>query len=398
MRYLERKQQKFVDKIDWTLVLILFLFFIVSCISIYSAQTDNQYGMNFVKLQAQWYVIGLMIIGCALVFDPSQYRKLSYIAYGVGLILLIGLIILPHCQQGCIVAERNGAHSWYDIPGAGLIQPSEFMKTFLILAISNIIATHHEKIRIKTLKTDFFLLLKIGVAALLPMGLVLKQNDLGTTLVILAIVAGLILISGISWKIIVPLYSSLITIGGAILYLVIYAPEFLKKYLHVQPHQFSRIYIWFDPTIDPEGDGFHLIRAMSAIGSGEITGKGFLGKEVYLPERHTDFVFSIIGEEFGFVGASAVICLFFILIYHLTKTAMQTKDPFNSYVCAGIICMITFHVIENIGMSIQLLPITGIPLPFISYGGSSLMGNMLALGLIFSIRFYHKEYMFSSDK
>jgi rod shape determining protein RodA len=393
---LKNQQNKLIDKIDWTLVLLLFLFFIVSSVSIYSAQTDNQYGANFVKSQAMWYIIGAGVIGFSLLFDPSQYRKLSWILYGFGIMLLLGLIVLPHCQQGCIVAERNGAASWYQIPKLGLIQPSEFMKIFLILTLSNIIASHHEKNTIKTAKTDFYLLLKIGIASLLPIGLVL-HNDLGTSLVMMAIASGLILISGITWKIIVPLYASVISIGGTILYLVVFAPDLLKKYLGVKAYQFSRIYIWLDPSIDPEGDGYHLIRAMTAIGSGEITGKGFLGKEVYLPERHTDFVFSIVAEEFGFVGASVVICLFFVLIYHLTKTALQTKDPFNSYVCAGIICMIAFHVFENIGMSIQVLPITGIPLPFISYGGSSLMGNMLAIGLIFSIRFYHREYMFSSD-
>ena len=137
---------------------------------------------------------------------------------------------------------------------------------------------------------------------------------------------------------------------------------------------------------------------MSAIGSGEITGKGYQGREVYVPENHTDFIFTVIGEEYGFIGASIVVSLFFLLIYHLTKITLQLKDPFSTYVCAGIIAMITFHVFQNIGMTIQLLPITGIPLPFISYGGSSLMGNMLALGLVFSMKFHHRTYMFGSSE
>ena len=118
---------------------------------------------------------------------------------------------------------------------------------------------------------------------------------------------------------------------------------------------------------------------------------------MYVAESHTDFIFTTISEDWGFIGASLVICMYFFLIYHLTKITLELKDPFSTYICAGIIAMITFHVFENIGMTIQLLPITGIPLPFISYGGSSLMGNMLAIGLVFSMKFHHRTYMFSSD-
>jgi rod shape determining protein RodA len=136
---------------------------------------------------------------------------------------------------------------------------------------------------------------------------------------------------------------------------------------------------------------------MQAIGSGEITGKGYLDREVNVPENHTDFIFTVIGEEYGFIGASIVIILYFLLIFHIIRTALETNSHFNAYVCAGIISMTAFHVFENIGMSIQLLPITGIPLPFISYGGSSLMGNMFAMGIIFSIRYYHRNYMFATE-
>ena len=115
-----------------------------------------------------------------------------------------------------------------------------------------------------------------------------------------------------------------------------------------------------------------------------------------MPEGHTDFIFAVIGEEYGFFGASAVIILFFMLIYNMTKIGLETKNEYNTYICVGVICMLTFHVFENIGMTIGLLPITGIPLPFLSYGGSSLLGNMMAMGLIFSIRYHHRKYMFST--
>jgi rod shape determining protein RodA len=248
------------------------------------------------------------------------------------------------------------------------------------------------------LKWDFLLLLKLGVTTAVPLGLIMLQPDLGTGLVILAILTGMILVSGISWKIILPIYSAGASLGALILYLVINKPELLEKYLKVKSYQFLRIYAWIDPANNESGAGFHLMKSLSAIGSGLLTGKGFGNREVYIPEGHTDFIFSVIGEEYGFVGGSILVGLYFMLIYHLIRTALDTNDPFNTYVCTGIISMITFHVFQNIGMTIQVLPITGIPLPFISYGGSSLMGNMFAMGLIYSIRYHHRNYMFATDK
>lgn len=386
-------EKKAPDRFDWTLAFILFLFFIVSLISIYSAQTSGQYSTNFVLDQLKWYIVGAIIIGGALFFDPDQYKKLSWIFYGFGIFLLIVLWIAAKLHLG-IAKERNGAYSWFTLP-FGSIQPSEFMKVFLILAISRLTSDHNQKYPVKTLQSDFWLLVKIGLTALLPLVLIMEQPDLGTALVIMAITAGMILVSGISWKIILPSFSLVALLGVGIIGVMIYFPDFLKD--HIDPYQYGRIYAWLDPYSYASGDGLHLISSLQAIGSGEIFGKGFMGKEVYVMERHTDFIFSLIAEEYGFIGASVVISLFFLLIYHLIKISLETNSQFNSYICAGIISMTAFHVFQNIGMTIQVLPITGIPLPFLSYGGSSLMGNMLAMGLVFSIRFYHKNYMFEAD-
>jgi rod shape determining protein RodA len=381
------------DRFDWTLAFILFLFCIVSLISIYSAQTSGQYETNFVFDQLKWYIVGAVIITGALFFDPDQYKKLSWIFYGFGIFLLFVLMISPHCKT-CIAPERNGAHSWFILP-IGSIQPSEFMKVFLIMAISRLISDHNQKNQVKTLQSDFWLLVKIGLTAMVPLALIMEQPDLGTALVIMAITAGMILVSGISWKIILPTFSFVALLGVGIIGIMLYFPDFLKD--HIDPYQYGRIYAWLDPYSYASGEGLHLISSLQAIGSGEIFGKGFMGKEVYVMERHTDFIFSLIAEEYGFIGASVVISLFFLLVYHLIKISLETNSQFNSYICAGIISMTAFHVFQNIGMTIQVLPITGIPLPFLSYGGSSLMGNMLAMGLVFSIRFYHKNYMFEAD-
>ena len=183
---------------------------------------------------------------------------------------------------------------------------------------------------------------------------------------------------------------------AVVMYLAIWQRPWMEK-MGVDPYQFKRIDSWLDPQSYSQDAGMQLLRSLLAIGSGQTAGKGFGNREVYMPESHSDFIFSTIGEEFGFIGGSIVIILFFILIFQLTRTGLETKNQFYSYLCTGVIAMMSFHAFQNIGMTIQLLPITGIPLPFISYGGSSLLSNMIAMGMILSIRYHYKQYMFSSE-
>lgn len=376
------------------------MFCLISLFAIASAQTTGQYKVdgipiNFVPSQIQWYVIGSIIIAFTMYLEPEQYKKMAWIIYGSGLFLLALLHFLP--DQMSLVAPRNGAKSWFHLPGIGSIQPAEFMKTFFIIGLARLITKHHEQFIKKTLKTDFYLLGKIFVTMLVPFIFIMTQSDLGTGLVFIAITAALVIVSGITWRIILPVFAVTATLGSILLWMALYAQDFITNTLGFSTYQLERIYSWLDPYSYSSNEGNHLITSLNAIGSGEISGKGFKEREVYVAESHTDFIFSTIGEDWGFIGASLVICMYFLLIYHLTKITLELKDPFSTYVCAGIIAMITFHVFQNIGMTIQLLPITGIPLPFISYGGSSLMGNMLAIGLVFSMKFHHRTYMFSSD-
>ena len=387
----------FADRFDWTLAFIILLFLIISLFAISSAQTTGQYATNFVFKQLFWYGVGVVIISMTMFFEPEQYKKLSWVIYGIGIFLLFLLFILPGSLE--IVAERNNAKSWFHLPfGIGSIQPAEFMKTFFILGLARLITKHNESYLIKTVKTDFILLGKIALVLIVPLAFILKQPDLGTALVFLAISVALIIVAGITWKIILPLFVGAIVTGGTLLYFALYQQDFLSNTFGFKGYQFARIYSWLDPYSYASDEGMHLITSLNAIGSGEIFGKGYGERVVYVPENHTDFIFAVIGEEYGFVGASIVVSLYFLLIFHLTKITLQLKDAYSTYVCAGIIAMITFHVFENIGMTIQLLPITGIPLPFISYGGSSLMGNMLAIGLVFSMKFHHRTYMFAKNE
>jgi len=392
------KRQTFTERFDWTLCLILFLFFLISCLSIYSAQTTGQYSVNFVALQIRWYVVCSIIIAIIINFDPDQFKKMTWYLYGLGVIFLLILFIVPgSTASNALIPIRNNAQSWFQIPGVGLIQPSEFMKTFLILALSKVTVQHHEKTKFKTVKTDMYLLLKLGIITFIPLAFIIKQPDLGTALVIIAIFLGITLVSGITWKILLPMFGSAAAIGSTLILLVLYFPDLLEI-LGFHPYQFKRIYSWLQPEDFSGGDAFQLEQSLSAIGSGMMIGKGFSEGTVYIPEAHSDFIYSVIGEDWGFLGGSIVIGLYFILIYHLTKIALSATDPFISYICTGVISTVTFHVFQNIGMTIQVLPITGIPLPFISYGGSSLMGNMLAMGIIFSIQYYNKPFMFSRNR
>ncbi|WML25028.1 FtsW/RodA/SpoVE family cell cycle protein [Neobacillus sp. OS1-33] len=379
------------SKLDYNLVFILILLFLASCLAIYSAQASGQYKENFLIKQIFWYAVGGGIIAVVMTLDSDQIRKLTWYAYGFGILMLGFLIVAPES----IAPVINGAKNWFKIPGVGTIQPSEFVKIFIIVALARLIEDHHNKHQIKTIQTDFWLLVKMGAVTMGPLVLIIKQ-DLGTSLVFLAILIGMIFISGISWKLLAPLFTFGIALIGTIFYFVLWKPELLAKYLGVGEYQLRRIYSWLDPYSYQGSDAYQLTKSLLAIGSGQTGGKGFGNREVYLPESQTDFIFSVVGEEYGFIGASVLISLFFLLIYHITKVGMETKNNFYTYICVGVISMITFHVFQNIGMTIGVLPITGIPLPFISYGGSALMGNMLGLGLIFSIRYHYKKYMFST--
>lgn len=387
-------QKKQIPKIDYGIILTLMLMMIASLIIIFSAQTTGQYKTNFVLQQVMWYTIGSVVAALVMQLDSEQMRKISWYLYGAGLVMLIILFLSP--DNIAFTRRVNGAQSWFFIPGAGAIQPSEFMKVFTILVLARLATDHHVKFIHKTIKTDFWLLMKLGLTTAVPVAFILKQPDLGTSLVFLAIFLGVVLVSGVTWKLLVPIFASVSLLGGTVLYIAIKMPQYLK-FLGVKQYQFKRIYSWLDPYTYQSNEGFQLVKSLLAIGSGMTSGKGFGNREVYMPESHSDFIFSTLGEEFGFIGGSIVISLFFLLIYQITRVGLDTKNPFYSYICVGVISMIAFHVFQNIGMTIGLLPITGIPLPFISYGGSSLLSNMLAIGIIMSVRYHYRKYMFSSN-
>lgn len=385
--------KSFIQRIDWRLIFIVLLLFATSCLIINSAMSSGQYGTNFLLKQVLYYAMGFILAIILIFISPKTIRKYVWIVYILGNLSLVGLIVSPESSFTPII---NGAKSWYRL-GPISVQPSEFMKIILILVLANVVYQHNRFTYNKSITRDFNLLFKIFLTSLVPMGLILFQNDLGTTLVLIAIILGVIIVSGVTWRILAPVFIALFTFGSSVILLMIYKPSIIEKVSGIQTYQFGRINSWLDPYTYSSGDGYHLTESLKAIGSGQIFGKGLNNGEVYIPENHTDFIFSIIGEEFGFIGTIAVLIIFLMLFFHLIKLATTTSHPFNAIFIIGYLTFVLFHVVQNIGMTIQLLPITGIPLPFISYGGSSLWSLMAGIGIILSI-YYHEKDKFAVVK
>ncbi|MCD2477068.1 rod shape-determining protein RodA, partial [Mammaliicoccus lentus] len=354
--------KSFIQRIDWRLIFIVLLLFVTSCLIINSAMSSGQYGTNFLLKQVLYYAMGFILAIILIFISPKTIRKYVWIVYILGNLSLVGLIVSPESSFTPII---NGAKSWYRL-GPISVQPSEFMKIILILVLANVVYQHNRFTYNKSITRDFNLLFKIFLTSLVPMGLILFQNDLGTTLVLIAIILGVIIVSGVTWRILAPVFIALFAFGASVILLMIYKPSIIEKVSGIQTYQFGRINSWLDPYTYSSGDGYHLTESLKAIGSGQIFGKGLNNGEVYIPENHTDFIFSIIGEEFGFIGTIAVLIIFLMLFFHLIKLATTTSHPFNAIFIIGYLTFVLFHVVQNIGMTIQLLPITGIPLPFIS--------------------------------
>lgn len=386
------KNNHWIRRVDWTLVGFLVLLAIISVTIINSAMGGGQYSANFGIRQVLYYVLGGFIAFLIMLVSPKKLMKYTYLLYFLFCAALFILIIIPETPFTPVI---NGAKSWYKL-GPISVQPSEFMKIVLILALAKLISKHNQFTFNKSLETDFKLLLKIFGISIIPMGLILLQNDLGTTLVICAIIVGVIIVSGITWKIIAPLFITVFLLASSIILSIIFKPSLIENSLGIKTYQLGRISSWLDPYTYSSGDGYHLTESLKAIGSGQLFGKGFNQGEVYIPENHTDFIFSVIGEEFGFIGSVILILVFLGLMFHLVRLATKIESPFSKLFIIGYTALILFHVLQNIGMTIQLLPITGIPLPFISYGGSSLWSLMCGIGVLLSIS-YHQPKQYSPD-
>ncbi|AZP03221.1 FtsW/RodA/SpoVE family cell cycle protein [Jeotgalibaca ciconiae] len=393
MRNQQTNSKPDVSKIDYGIILSVLLLAIISVVTLYSTMylMSSTPSLKPVIMHIAWYALGTIVVIIMMNFDSEQLWKLAPVAYFLGIILLI-LVLIFYDRE---LYASQGAKSWFAF-GPVTVQPSEVVKISLIMMLGRVITKHNMETEERSVKTDWLLLLKIAAWSFPVLFLILIQNDLGTVLVYLAIIIGMTLMSGVSWKILLPVFVIIGTLGALLIVLVVYNRELLLT-VGFKPYQFARIDSWLDPFSDSRGDAFQLAQSMKAIGSGRLFGKGIGVSEVYVPVRESDMIFATIGENFGFIGGCFLILVYFLLIYQMVRICFDTKNEFYAYMTTGVIMMILFHVLENIGMSIGLLPLTGIPLPFISQGGSSLLGNMMGIGLVMSMRYHYKSYMFSDE-
>lgn len=385
------------SRIDYGVIFCVLMLALIGLASIYVAATHDSSATSVSSVlvsQVVWYVIGTIAVVVIMQFDAEQLWKVAPLAYWLGIFLLAAVLVFYSRSY----AASTGAKSWFAI-GPLTFQPSEVMKPAFILMLARVASDHNHTYYEHSLRSDWLLLGKL-VLWLLPVAVLLKlQNDFGTMLVFFAIVGGVALVSGITWKIIVPAVTAIVAIGGSALALVATSGgRVILEHLGFASYQFSRIDTWLNPSSNTSDQGYQLWQSMKAIGSGSIFGTGFNVSKVYVPVRESDMIFSVIGENFGFIGSFILILLYFLLIYQMIKVTFDTKTVFYAYISTGVIMMILFHTFENIGMNIGLLPLTGIPLPFVSQGGSALIGNMIGIGLIMSMRYHNKSYMFSRNE
>ncbi|WP_010631301.1 FtsW/RodA/SpoVE family cell cycle protein [Sporolactobacillus vineae] len=380
-----------LNKIDVTMLFIIALFACISCIALYNVPPTGSAGrFHYVQLQLIWYLISGAVMVGVMALGYDRLKQMHWIFYSIGFVLLAGLLLAKKGFPVPMAIQLNGAWSWYRFPG-GNLQPSEFMKLFLIVSLAAVVDKHHELYPIKGMHEDLLLLGKIALVSLPPLMLVFAQPDLGSALVIFSIIFAIIVVSGINWKLITGMVTAMI--AGLVFLVVSWFKFPFIINIVLQAHQRDRFIAWASPYQYQNQEGYQLVQSLNAIGSGQFFNHSF-NSSISLPESYADFIFSVIGGTFGFVGSVIVILLFFLLISRIVRTATGTHDAFGTYICTGVIGMIMFQVFENIGMTIQVMPITGITLPFLSYGGSSLLSMMTSIGLVQSIRMQSQNMMF----
>jgi len=360
---------KTLKNLDFSMLAVVILISIFGIIMISSATSNLANSDSYIQTQLTSMILGLIVITIILFFDYKTFGNFYLLIYFFSILLLIAVLIAG------VGGEDWGANRWLYIGGFGF-QPSDFAKIGIIISLAKVISEHRETINeLKTLG-------KIVIITVIPMVLVYKQPDLGTTLVFPVFTFAMLFVAGLKYKYI--LITFLVALASA---------PFAWNYLN--EYQQRRIMVFINPSLDPMGDAYQITQSIYAVGSGMLTGKGFnegiqsqLG---FLPEKHTDFIFSVIAEELGFVGVCILLFLYIVLLIKGIMVAKHSKDHFGSILAIGIISMLAFHIFANVMMTIGLMPVTGKPLPFVSYGGTFMLSNMIAIGLLLNISMRKKR-------
>ncbi|MCC6728515.1 MAG: rod shape-determining protein RodA [Chthonomonadales bacterium] len=347
--------------LDWALVLFVLAIVVIGLATLYSASRDNP-GRYFQK-QLLWVVIGLGCMALGATIDHARLPRFAGSFYLLTIFLLVLVMV--------VAQEVKGATRWIPI-GSFQFQPSEFAKLMMIVCLATYLTHRQERMhQIGTLVSSF---VYVGVPALL----IFKQPDLGTALVLIAIWFGMTYIAGARVRHLV-----LFLAAGAAIFAGMWFAGVLKDY------QKSRLVAFVNPRADPKEAGYHVLQSRIAVGSGQLWGKGFRhGTQVqgrFIPESHTDFIFTVLAEEGGFFASALVVLLYGGVLLRGTVTIAQAEDTLGRLLAAGIVSLFAFHVLENIGMTIGIMPVAGVPLPLFSYGGSAMLLNMAAVGVLVGI-------------
>ena len=381
-------KRSFDSRVDYSLILPVFCLLVIGVVAIYIA-VSHDYPNNVWPILGQqlaWIALGIIFSFVVMFFNTKFLWQSTPYLYGLGLVLMV----LPLVFYNPSLVAATGAKNWVSIGGYTLFQPSEFMKISYILMLAYVIVTFTKKYKdqARTIGLDFLLILWMIVFTIPVLVLLALQSDLGTAMVFVAIFAGLVLLSGVSWKIIIPVF---VTVVSAITgFLAIFITKDGRAFMHqlgMPTYQINRILAWLNPFDYAQTTTYQQAQGQIAIGSGGVFGQGFNVSNLLIPVRESDMIFTVIAEDFGFIGSVVVIALYLLLIYRMLKITLKSNNQFYTYISTGFIMMLLFHIFENIGAVTGLLPLTGIPLPFISQGGSAIISNLIGVGLLLSMSY-----------
>jgi rod shape determining protein RodA len=354
--------------LDWMLLLSVLAVAGLGLVMIYSAthvklEQDLSDPGFFLKRQAVWVVLGIGVMALFAALDYRVFRDFAPLIF-MGIIVILLAVLSP------VGSSNRGTQAWFQL-GPFQFQPSEFAKLAVILCLPAYCVTFRGEL-------DWNRLVAILILSSVPIGLIYLQGDLGTALVFVAILMGVLLVADAR-----PRHLATLVVLGVVAIITVLQLGILKDY------QLNRLGAFLDPQEGEQGPAFHVNQSKIAIGAGGFNGKGlFKGTQTnlsYVPEQNTDFIFTVVGEELGFVGSSLLLALFAVIVWRTWRTAALAKDLYGTLVAVGVLSMFVFQVFENVGMTMGIMPITGIPLPFMSYGGSSTLMCFAAIGLVLNV-------------
>ena len=355
--------RRLLQSFGWSLFLMTLAFVALSLMNLYSA--SYQTGLGYFKKQAMWVCIGIIAMIVISFVNNKLIKQYALYIYGFSLLLLLFVLVFGK--------EVSGSKSWITIGSFATLQPSELAKVPIKLALARFYDNDYEGVSYGLLD-----LVKPILLIALPLSLVMLQPDLGTSLTIILISGSMILFMGVEKKLIF------------IIIAIVVGFSYPAWHFFLKPYQKDRIKTFIEPSKDPLDSGYNAIQSQIAVGSGRFAGKGFMsGSQTqlrFIPAQQTDFAFSVLAEEWGFVGGFMALLLYFMIILWILDTASRAKDKFSVLVCFGIAAMYFWHVVVNVGMVIGLLPIAGVPLMLLSYGGSSTLTALIGIGIVLGIR------------